>query len=356
MLVHICCSVDNFYYMSQLQKHYPDEKLIGYFYDPNIHPYEEYYLRLLDAKRSCHLLNVTFIEGDYDYENWLETVKGLENEPEKGNRCSICFDERLKKSFAKAKELGETSLTTTLFMSPLKNLEQIRFEGEKEAQKYGIKFIVEDFRKGNGQQAMRTMAKEFKAYHQDYCGCYFALSQQRLSQERPLWELYEPITGQIQLGSIRERISLYEKRLAYETKNKPYTIIKSSIKNWRLEWGKVIINNLVIPSYIIAYSTLAKGHIKGTLHECNNGFFSANKEECYILTREFFNTFCGYSFSSLNSLSLSFNDEIAFRTMITGSPYSRNTLIIVENITNEDKYEILLQTRLFDQKIEHLLT
>ena len=103
ILVHICCSVDSHYFLQKLQKDYPKATLIGFFYDPNIHPYSEYYLRLLDVKRSSKLLNIELIEGEYDYNLWLEAVKGYEDEPEKGKRCSICFDRRFEVSAKKQK-------------------------------------------------------------------------------------------------------------------------------------------------------------------------------------------------------------------------------------------------------------
>ncbi len=83
MLVHICCAVDSHFFLQELQQMFPDEKLVGYFYDPNIHPYSEYQLRLLDVKRSCKMLDIELIEGDYNYEGWLESVRGFEDEPEK---------------------------------------------------------------------------------------------------------------------------------------------------------------------------------------------------------------------------------------------------------------------------------
>ena len=107
MLVHICCAVDSHYFLQKLRDDFPDERLIGLFYDPNIQPYSEYQLRLLDVKRSCKILNIELIEGDYDVESWLQSVKGYEREPEKGARCSICFDRRFDVSAQKADEIGE---------------------------------------------------------------------------------------------------------------------------------------------------------------------------------------------------------------------------------------------------------
>ena len=92
MLVHICCSVDSHFFLEKLQADYPEEMLTGFFYDPNIHPYSEYRLRYLDVQRSCKKLGIDLIEGEYDYETWMDAVRGLEKEPEKGKRCEVCFD------------------------------------------------------------------------------------------------------------------------------------------------------------------------------------------------------------------------------------------------------------------------
>ena len=131
MLVHICCSIDSHYFLQKLQKDYPNEKLIGFFYNPNIHPYYEYKLRLIDVKRSCKILNIELIEGDYDFVNWMKKVKGFENEPEKGIRCSICFDRRFEITAKKAFDLAEKKFTSTLLMSPKKSIEQLKQSGEK---------------------------------------------------------------------------------------------------------------------------------------------------------------------------------------------------------------------------------
>jgi predicted adenine nucleotide alpha hydrolase (AANH) superfamily ATPase len=137
MLVHICCSVDSHFFLQKLQKEFPAEKLTAFFYDPNIHPYSEYRLRLLDVQRSCRLLNIDLIEGSYDLERWLNAVKGLENEPEKGARCMVCFGERLDAAAQKAVQIDEKSFTTTLLVSPKKRFEQLRKTGEEIAKNTG---------------------------------------------------------------------------------------------------------------------------------------------------------------------------------------------------------------------------
>ena len=126
MLVHICCSVDSHYFLQRLRADRPYERLVGYFYDPNIHPYSEFLMRFRDVKRSCEKLGVELICGEYEYEAWLKGAKGLENEPEKGKRCAYCFDFRVGNSAKKALELGEKSITTTLLMSPKKDFSQLK--------------------------------------------------------------------------------------------------------------------------------------------------------------------------------------------------------------------------------------
>jgi len=131
MLVHICCSVDSHYFLQKLQEDFPNEKLTGFFYDPNIHPYSEYRLRFEDVKHSCELLDIELLEGEYDIDTWMKLVKGLENEPEKGDRCTVCFDRRLEVSVHKAKELGHDSFTTSLLISPKKSQDKLEIIGSK---------------------------------------------------------------------------------------------------------------------------------------------------------------------------------------------------------------------------------
>jgi len=195
--------------------------LIGFFYDPNIHPYSEYYLRLLDVKRSCAKLGIELIEGKYDFENWLEVVSGLENEPEKGKRCEACFDRRFEVSANKALELGEKSFTTTLLVSPLKSQEQLKKSGELFYKKHGIEFIGVDYRSGGGTQEQSRVTKEQQLYRQDYCGCFFGLSMQRKQQHKLMDEMFSPISNTTLPASIEERIELYEKRVELEERRVP---------------------------------------------------------------------------------------------------------------------------------------
>ena len=283
MLVHICCSVDSFYYMQKLQKEYPKEKLTGFFYDPNIHPYSEYYLRMIDAKRSCEKLGFDFIEGEYDVEGWLEAVRGLEHEPEKGKRCKICFDNRLETSAKQAQQMGEKRVTTTLLMSPLKDLEQLKASsGELEA-KYELEFVVPDYRKAGGTQAQMAMSKANQAYHQNYCGCLFGLNPQREHQKRLASELFVPINQMILPGSIEERVKLYEKRILLEEENKTYHILKENIQCYRLLRERVVKKGEVIPSFSLPFSILKPKVAKGRVLFEHEGIHYFNRNNIRLI-------------------------------------------------------------------------
>ena len=215
MLVHICCSVDSHYFLQRLKDDF-NEELIAFFYDPNIHPYSEYKLRLLDVKRSCKKLGVKLIEGDYNYNHWLEQIKGFEDEPEKGKRCNICFNNRLEVSVKKALELNINRVTTTLLTSPKKSFEQLKKAGEKVCKKYDREFVFIDYRSGGGTQRQFELAKRDKLYKQNYCGCIFGLTKQRYIQNKLADELISPINRQIFPESIEERINLYTKVIELE--------------------------------------------------------------------------------------------------------------------------------------------
>ena len=225
MIAHLCCSVDAGYFLKKLKEDYPNEKIIGYFYDPNIHPYSEFKLRSLDTKRICEKLGIEYVEGDYNYEEWLRAVKGKENEPEKGSRCSICFDFSLEEAARFAKKRGDNKVTTSLLMSPMKSHEQLEAIGRVIKRKYDVEFIAPDYRKKGGTQAQQIYAKENQMYRQDYCGCLYGIWQQKSEQEI-IDELISPYPFQVLPASIEERLNFYENRLKLEDEGVNYKIVK----------------------------------------------------------------------------------------------------------------------------------
>jgi predicted adenine nucleotide alpha hydrolase (AANH) superfamily ATPase len=332
MLVHICCSVDSHYFLQKLQEEYPEEKLTGFFYDPNIHPYSEYYLRLLDVKRSCKMLGIDLIEGEYDVENWLEAVRGLEHEPEKGSRCSVCFDRRFEISAKKASELGESTFTSTLLTSPKKSLKQLQTAGDALAKQEGISFVAPDYRKASGTQEQNILAKEDALYRQDYCGCMFGLS-------------------------IEERIEMYEKRWELEEKEIPHKIIKQRFLNWRLNMGLLRVLKEVVPAHFLPYSTLKGEYTRGKIEYNIGEVHHMNRDEVRFITRKYYNDVAGTDYDTITDLIYNpptFDKELELRAKLGVTPYDISIILVVEEIPT-NKIEILCQSKTYSDVKEVLV-
>ena len=358
MLVHICCAVDSHYFLQKLQEKYPNESLTGYFYDPNIHPYSEYQLRLLDVKRSCKKLGIELIEGEYAYEAWLEAVRGYENEPEKGARCDLCFDNRLESTAKKASELGMKKITTTLLTSPKKSIEQLKSAGDDIEKKYGVEFIAVDFRTKGGTQEQFMMARDEQLYHQDYCGCIYALTKQRDMQNRLADELFSPITKQIQPESIEDRIELYQKRVLLEDEKIEYKITREKFLNYRLLRAYVQIDKKTVPSYILPYSLLKRKFVKTKVESKICNYYTTRHENIYILTLDEFNKLSNKNYKNIQDIinrPLSFDEELKVRNKIIQNFYSLSPVIIVENIEANTKITIYLDAKIYQDTREHLV-
>jgi hypothetical protein len=343
--------------MEKLQQEYPDEKLVGFFYDPNIHPYSEYQLRLLDVARSCKKLGIELIEGEYDYENWMDAVRGLEKEPEKGARCEVCFDRRFEVSAHKALELGETSMTTTLLVSPQKSQDQLKKSGDTFHASHGVEFIAFDYRKNGGTNDQSRVSKEEQLYRQDYCGCIFGLTMQRDQQHRLMDEMFSPLSKQILPASIEERIELYSKRMDLEDNNIPYKIIRERFLNYRLMRASLKADSQIIPSYPLIYSTINRTRTEGKIDfELNDQHF-LNREEVRFITLKTFNTLTSSVYK--NTQELIFNApsselEIALRTQLTGTSFNTSAIIVVDEIPTA-KITLILETKTYDDTREKLI-
>ncbi|WP_238700246.1 epoxyqueuosine reductase QueH [Helicobacter jaachi] len=254
MLVHICCSVDSHHFLSELQKLYPDKEMIGYFYNPNIHPKSEYDLRLLDVERSCKMLGVRLIEGEYETNKWFAEVKGLEQEPEKGARCIKCFDSRLEKTAQIAHQMSIDIFTSTLLSSPLKEQQILFAEGDAIARHYGLDFLKIDVRSNGGTQRQSELANKDRLYKQTYCGCQFALSKQRETRKELPLELMSNIGKQIAPGSNEQRKAIFELRDKCEQESREYALYKQNKIIWRNLRSVCIDGEEVISSYIITHS------------------------------------------------------------------------------------------------------
>ncbi|MDR0408134.1 MAG: epoxyqueuosine reductase QueH [Campylobacteraceae bacterium] len=301
MLVHICCSVDSHYFLKRVREILPNEPLIGFFYNPNIHPYEEYMLRLFDVKRSCKKYDIELIEEEYDVENWLKNVKGFECEKERGKRCEVCFEMRLEISAKKAKEIDEKSITTTLFMSPKKSFEQLSKVSKKIAEKYNLEVLCFDFRKKGGTHEQFKLAREERLYHQNYCGCMYALSDQRSAKNKIADELINPIGKEVLKGSIAERINLYKKICECEDKNQKFAIQKEEFQNYRLLWGRVIEDTRTAHSYFIGRYKFENSVLQTKITKIKNGF-GFTGDGILFLDLECFNSMTHVNYKSVKEM------------------------------------------------------
>jgi len=178
LLLHICCAPCSTHVVELLKEDYD---LAGYFYNPNIHPESEYLRREDEIKKYARKIGLELTCAEYDDARWFEMTKGMENAPEGGERCFLCYRMRLEKAAQYAKEHGYQFLTTTLSISPHKNAEKINEIGSEVASKYGLQFYTADFKKRGGFDRSIRMSKEAGLYRQSYCGCIFS---QREAEKR----------------------------------------------------------------------------------------------------------------------------------------------------------------------------
>ncbi|MDH5466695.1 MAG: epoxyqueuosine reductase QueH [Candidatus Aminicenantes bacterium] len=174
LLVHVCCAPDALYVLGFLRADY---EVIGYFYNPNIHPREEYDLRLEETRKVARILNVNLIEGEYNDQWWFEITQKFKEEPERGRRCDVCYALRLEKTAREASELGFEIFTTVMSLSPLKKADVLNRMGKMFARKHRVDFLAADFKKKDGFKKSVEMSRKHELYRQDYCGCLYSKRQ-----------------------------------------------------------------------------------------------------------------------------------------------------------------------------------
>ena len=174
LLLHSCCAPCAGEVMEAVAA--SDIYTTVYFYNPNIHPIEEYELRKEENKRYCEALSFKFIDADYDKDNWFDRIKGLEDEPERGERCTKCFDMRFERSALFAHENNFSLFATTLGISRWKDLDQVNNSGLRAANRYdNLAFWDFNWRKQGGSSRMIEISKREECYQQEYCGCVYSL-------------------------------------------------------------------------------------------------------------------------------------------------------------------------------------
>jgi predicted adenine nucleotide alpha hydrolase (AANH) superfamily ATPase len=174
VLLHSCCAPCSGEVMEAMLASGVEYTI--FFYNPNIHPEREYLLRKDENIRFAQKHSVPFVDADYDTDNWFERAKGMEWEPEKGARCTMCFDMRFERTALYAHEHGFPVMTSSLGISRWKNMEQINDCGARAAARYpDLSYWDYNWRKQGGATRMIDISKREAFYQQEYCGCAYSL-------------------------------------------------------------------------------------------------------------------------------------------------------------------------------------
>lgn len=183
LFLHACCAPCSSYVLETLSRYF---SIRLFFYNPNIMPEKEYEYRLSEVRRLVSELPlhnpVEIINGEYVPERFLSLAKGLEDEPERGERCRKCIAHRLEETVKAAAEAGADFVTTTLSISPHKDAPFINEAGAELASKYGAVWLYSDFKKKGGYFRSIELSKEYGLYRQDFCGCVYSKVQRERSQ------------------------------------------------------------------------------------------------------------------------------------------------------------------------------
>lgn len=175
LLLHACCAPCSSYVLEYLSNYF-DITLL--FYNPNISPESEYDFRANELKRLVDEMPLSskpkVVVCNYDNKPFLKIAKGLEDLPEGGNRCFLCYELRLNQAAKYAKENNFDYFCTTLSISPHKNVQKLNEIGKKLSDEYGVKYLFSDFKKKNGYIRSIKLSSEYNLYRQNYCGCEFS--------------------------------------------------------------------------------------------------------------------------------------------------------------------------------------
>lgn len=193
VLLHSCCAPCSGPLIEKM--HRSGIELTIFFYNPNIHPKREYEIRKNENIRYAEKLGIKFVDADYDVQNWFARAKGMEYEPERGKRCTMCFDMRFERTALYAQENGYKVISSSLGISRWKNMDQINECGERAASYYDdVTYWTYNWRKKDegddvsGSKRMYDLAKEESFYKQEFCGCIYSLrdtNKWRVANGRP---------------------------------------------------------------------------------------------------------------------------------------------------------------------------
>lgn len=182
LLLHSCCGPCSSYVLEYLSKYF---NITILYYNPNIDSEDEFNKRLEEQKRLINEmdLNIEVIDGIYNYDDFNLAINGLEDEPEGGSRCFKCYRLRLLKTVEVARDNNFDYFGTTLSISPFKNANKLNEIGLELEKKYGIKYLLSDFKKKNGYVRSIELSRKYRLYRQDYCGCVYSKLEKQRKQE-----------------------------------------------------------------------------------------------------------------------------------------------------------------------------
>lgn len=171
LLLHTCCAPCSGYLVTELAK---DFEVTIYYDNSNISPSEEYERRKIEVEGFYKKSGLKFILARYDHENWLRMASGLEFEPERGKRCVLCYNHRLRNTAQYAKNHEYDCFSSTLSISPHKDSKVLSNLGRALEKELGIRFIDENWKKKERFKRAMEFSHQHDFYHQDYCGCEFS--------------------------------------------------------------------------------------------------------------------------------------------------------------------------------------
>ena len=184
VLLHSCCAPCSSYCIEYLSQYF---HVTVFYYNPNIYPDSEYYHRVKEQQEFINRFPakypVGFIEGDFDTQVFYKAAKGLEQEPERGARCTECFKLRLGRTAEVASEKRFDYFTSTLTISPMKDAALLNQIGSEMGEVHGVKWLPSDFKKKNGYLRSCELSREYGIYRQDYCGCVFSYNERQKEKE-----------------------------------------------------------------------------------------------------------------------------------------------------------------------------
>lgn len=166
LLLHICCAPCSAACIKVLREENID--IVGYWYNPNIHPFKEYDNRLKALKEYSKMINLNVIYDDfYGLDEFVKNTVNIID-----NRCGYCYLSRMERVVKYAHDNGYDAFSSTLFISPYQKHDLLKSICENLSKKYNIQFLYRDFRPY--YELGREMFRETGLYMQKYCGCIFS--------------------------------------------------------------------------------------------------------------------------------------------------------------------------------------